>query len=382
MPAFLAASERAKKLAPTSPHATFDLACAYARNGRANEAIAELEQLVLWKSVIDVEKEDDFASLRALPAFRAVVTKLDAIRRTQIGTGGEVLARFSERTLTTEGIAYDDSSGALFVGSAHLRKILRVAPTGSITEWKQSGEDGLEGVLGMDIDPARGLLFACSTADREVEGFSEADSPHAEIVAFELATKKLVLRAVLTGQGEHACNDLAVDRDGSVLASDTGTGALWKLAKDGGLGMLVEPGKLLSPQAIAIGEDALFIADYPRGVARVERATGEVKILPAPTDAVVSGIDGMRAVTGGFVAIQNGIEPHRVVFLASDGHSIERVTVLAMNDPRWHEPTLGAIVGRDLVYVAAAQWGAFDKDGHITHPESLAEPILMRMTLP
>ena len=46
----------------------------------------------------------------------------------------------------------------------------------------------------------------------------------------------------------------------------------------------------------------------------------------------------------------------------------------------YREPTLGTVVGDDLIYVAASQWRSFDEEGHLLR-DQLVEPTILRLPL-
>jgi hypothetical protein len=68
---------------------------------------------------------------------------------------------------------------------------------------------------------------------------------------------------------------------------------------------------------------------------------------------MLDGIDGLLPWRKGLVAIQNGTQPNRILYLALDttGTRITRAEVLEAGNPAWGEPTLGAIRTGELLYV-------------------------------
>ncbi len=378
-PAFVASAERAVRIQPGRPRGLYFLAAAYAVSGRADEAVATLTRLSRLKAYFDIAAEDDFASLRARPDFAQVKAELDALLQKRTNASA-VAFRLSEKDFVAEGIAVDEATGAFFVSSVHRRKIVRVARSGVALDFT-SPEDGLLAVLGLALDPARKVLWACTSAVPEMRGYAKEDEGKAVLVALDLGTGRVTQRHPLSGPGPHNCNDLFLDADGTVLVSDAAAGDLLALPPGKGpLGPFVPKG-FRSPQGIAAIGDALYVADWTRGLARVDRATRRVRWLDAPDDLLLAGTDGLRAHHGKLIAIQNAYEPHRVVELTVEGDRVALSRVLEWNHAEMHEPTLGVVVGHDLVYVADSQWGSFDKDGKIWPPEKLFEPTVLRLRL-
>jgi len=147
----------------------------------------------------------------------------------------------------------------------------------------------------------------------------------------------------------------------------------------------VDVGPLVSPQGIAWSPDGLsfFVADYTQGIARVEIADGAVRLLDAPKDAVVTGIDGLVWADGSLVGIQNGVRPHRVARhrLNPSFERVEEVTVLERGHPSFDEPTLGVRVGAELYYVANSQYRFVGDDGTLVL-DRLQPPVILRAPLP
>lgn len=376
-PAMLRHAEAVLRLAPRSTRAQYNLACALARNGRAQEAVATLDRLAGRGVSFDVAGDEDLASLRDLPTFRAVAAKFADLRR-PLGHAQEAF-RLPEKDLLAEGLTYDPGSRHFFVGSVHRGRIVRVGPDGTSRDFAAVPD----AVLGMAVDPPRQRLWACTTAVPERAGFDPANENRAALVAFDLVDGREVARLPLRGAGRPDCNDVTVAADGSVFVSDARAGTVRTAAAGAReLRVLVPAGRLASPQGLALSADGkvLYVADYPAGVARVDVATGEAALLSAPDDAVVGGIDGLVRHGRVLVGIQNGIRPHRVVALELGAGGITKVEVLLRGHEAFDEPTLGVVVGRDLFFVANSQWESFG--GGKVAAEKLREPVVLRLGLP
>lgn len=376
--AFVATSEQAIGEFRGHPTLLYNLACAYGLSGRADDAARAIDELADRHAYFDIGGEADLDPVRESPAFVRAAARLKAVER-ETRSGGEIAFSLSERDLLTEGVAHDPASGAFFVGSVHRRKIVRIDPGKAPRDFVA---EGLLGVFGLDVDTERGLLWACTGALPEMAGYRESDAGRSEALAFDLRTGALTRRVVVANGGKHACNDLAVAAGGELFVSDPISGEVLRVGPGGEPRPLVPAGVLVSPQAIVPTPEALFVADYALGLARVDRASGRVELLPAPEGVALTGIDGLRLAAGGLVAIQNGVSPHRIVALtlAPGSRRIERARVLAEADPRWNEPTLGTVVGGAFYYIGNSQWPAFAR-GASPAPESLAPPSVFKLTL-
>ena len=112
-----------------------------------------------------------------------------------------------------------------------------------------------------------------------------------------------------------------------------------------------------------IGATLTDHVDGPHDV--VDLSGGGVVRLPTPSDASLIGVDGLARDGGSLYAIQNGVNPQRVLKLVMDAGwtRIDRVEVLAANLPEMEEPTTGVLHDGGLVFVARSQWSDFEDNG-------------------
>ena len=184
--------------------------------------------------------------------------------------------------------------------------------------------------------------------------------------------------------GDHAFGDVALGPDGAVYVSDSLSGQVLRLPPGAEtLQSLVPAGFLGSPQGIVVAEDgtSLIVADYSSGLHRVSLTDGAVTRLSAPADAVLVGIDGLIPMNGGVLALQNGVQPHRVLrlTLSATQTAVTRVEVLAANLDDLNEPSTGLALNGDLVFVSRTQWGAFDGEGQ-RRVQDPAPTVISRLT--
>jgi sugar lactone lactonase YvrE len=383
--AFLRFAKEAQRLRPTHGGVTYALASAYALSGDTTAAAAALGRFVALGYTADLDADADFAVLRGRPVY-------DSLRRALQGNAAPLVRSrpaftLAERDLLTEGIAYDPVTRSFYVGSVHHGKILRVDRGGRATDFVAPGLAGFWAPLGMRVDATRRVLWVAAAALPQTIGFDSADAGRSGLFRFDLASGALTGRYPLPDDGApHVLGDVALSRAGDVYATDSrGPGVYRVRTGADAIERFVASPLLLSAQGLAFDarEDALFVADYARGILRIDLATREVRLLDAADDVLALGIDGLYYVDGALIGVQNGVTPHRVVRLRLDprGERVERVEVLERARPDYAEPTLGVMVGRDFYYVAASQWERFHDDGTIDAPETLREPLILRLRL-
>ncbi len=385
LPAFLQHAEEASRLRPTHGGAVYALASAHALLGDTAEAIAALHRYADLGYTADVAADSDFVALARVPAFARVRGEIER-NGTPLSKGRPAFT-LPQTDLLTEGIAYDPISRSFFVGSVRHRKVLRVDRRGGVTEFVASGTGGLWAPLGMRVDSARGALWVASTAVPQMSGYAPADSFRSGLFRFDLADGHPTGRYPAPNDARpHALGDLIVARNGDVYTTDSRAPTIYRLPAGGdSLETFVDSPLLLSAQGLALDADerSLYVADYARGLLRIDLATRAISLMPAPDNVLALGIDGLYLTDGTLVGIQNGITPHRVArfALSADGSRVVSVRVLERARPDYAEPTLGVVVGKDLFYVANSQWERFGDDGRIEAPDSLRPPLVLRLRL-
>jgi sugar lactone lactonase YvrE len=253
--------------------------------------------------------------------------------------------------LEPEGIAYD--AGSFYAGSIKKREILRVVPGKSVEVFATTATEPMDSPLGLRVDRARGLLWAATEADPDQEGFGEADRGRSALLAFDLATGVRRRVIALPRDVEHLLNDITLDADGTLYATDSAGGRVWILGPDdGALRPLTPAGALIYPNGIAWRDGALFVADA-MGIWRVDHRGGAARLLACPPGVSVGAFDGLYASGDGLVGVQN-VGRGRIVALtlsAARDAVIER-WILESAHPAFDEPTTGAIVDSALYVLA------------------------------
>lgn len=261
-----------------------------------------------------------------------------------------------------EGIAWDGSRRRLFASSVVGRELLYAEGA----TWHAVPRFNPGSLFGLAIDAPRRLIWIASGV---VEQTPSPQTAFRGLIALSLDDFREVYRIASPDGGSPA--DIAIGADGTVYAADPARGAIWRVGLgDGGATVLVPPGTLRNPQGMVPSADRrrLYVSDYEYGLAVVDLDDGSVVRLGSDVPTMLDGIDGLIGWRGGLLAIQNGTNPRRILHLAlsRDGMRIGAARVVESNHPEWGEPTLGAVMGQSLLYVADAQWDRYGAGGVVT----------------
>jgi len=375
-------SLRAELLLPDHPRLLFNTACALVATGSNDGALDRLERIADMEVALDLASSDSLAPLRGHPRYLAVTKAMAALAEPV--ERSTVAFTVPDPTFLVEGVAVDPATGELLLSSLYQRRIVRVGADGRM-EPLTLPDDSLWSMLGMAIDPDRRSLWTVTVSGPRMRGAAPDEPVRSALVRISLADGSVLARLEPpAGPPSSVLDSVAVAPGGTVFVSDSGAGAIHRLAPGGdALEVLVEPGSFLSTQGLTLSADGavLWAADYGRGVARVDPTSGELSFLDNRGPSLI-GIDGLERAGADLIAIQNGVEPPRVVriVLAEDGGSVARVELLERAHHLYREPTLGTVVGNELLYVAASQWRAFDAEGRLLR-DQLIEPAILRLPL-
>jgi sugar lactone lactonase YvrE len=333
-------------------------------------ALAHLRRLdrLGWDFPLDPR---EFPGLVDTPEGRALSAAM-AAREPIVHTSAPAFTG-SDASLVPEGIGFDAESGAFFLGSIARRKIVRVDLGASATE-RDLVTRGLGGVLGIEVDPGRRLLWAAHNPP----GRAGQRMGRSALSAFDVDSGALVREASLAG--DHLLNDVAVTAAGDVYVTDSEGGGVHRLPAGGSvLEPVVAAGTLFYPNGIVWAEDRqrLLVADAS-GI-HVVAPDGSRRRLGHGPARSLGAIDGLELAGRTLVAVQNGYGQPRVVRFELDGDltRVERVEVLETRHPAFASPTTGVIAHGVFHYIANSHVGALGPDGAVARPEVLRPPLIL-----
>lgn len=291
-----------------------------------------------------------------------------------------------EKDAHIESIAYDALTRTFYLGAIHKRKILQHKVTGQISDFRQTAQDSLYSVLGLQVDTKRRVLWACATALPQMTGYNAADKNKAAVFKYALDKPRLLGRYTLPNDGKtHVLGEPLVASNGDVYVSDSGNPAIYRIRNGSNTLELFLQTALRSLQGIAFSADeqVLFIADYATGIHRYDLISRQLVPLQKADGLNDRGTDGLYVYQNQLIAIQNGLSPSRVVrfTLNKTLTRLDAVVPLELNNPQFNEPTLGVVVGDRLYYVANSQWGSYTKENVMFPPEELADGLILKVNL-
>ena len=156
--------------------------------------------------------------------------------------------------------------------------------------------------------------------------------------------------------------DISASQSG-IFASDSQNGLVWGLlsARRAGLRAINRPGSGKSAQGNALAQSGteVMVADYARGIGRIDLKTTATTWLSRQDGKPLRGVDGFIRCGNSYLGVYNGETPGRIVTIRMRSAGIEYgelVKNLTLADP-----TQIAFDGKRLLAVADSGWEAIGK---------------------
>lgn len=372
----IAKLEQVALLRPDYPRAHLNLARLHAAAGNSDASITALRRLAEMQVRINVA-DPAFDSLRSTGAFQELSGRL-AAGPDPTGAGSSSSFTIDGVTGIIESCLRDTKSGAWLFGDVRNRCIWKSDPDGGSLTKFTSGDDALDGVFRLAWSPDGRTLWASTATSGAMTGDDAEDGKRSALIAIDTATGRVRGRFAAPDDGrKHLIGDFIIADDGSILATDSMSPVIWRLAPDGtALESWLEHDDFVNLQGLALSAagDTLYAADYSNGIWRIDIAMKTHSLLTPPLSASLFGIDAIAPAGDRILAVQSGLNPQRLLLVAprTDGPSPARV--IASGLPAMTDLALGSVHGGRFHFVADSGWALFD-------PAPEREPEPRRVTV-
>jgi sugar lactone lactonase YvrE len=187
-----------------------------------------------------------------------------------------IRATLPDSTFWPEGMDYDARTGRYYVASVRHGTIAEVTSGGSAREIIARHSLGIGSMLGVRVDPAGGVLWATTSGRPQLAGYQPADSAIAALLRVRISDGTVEQRWDLAPSPRgHTLGDLAVGPAGDVYVTDSNEPVLYRLRPGASALEPMTDSLFKSLQGLAPSADGrwLYLADYSRGLLRVDLAT-------------------------------------------------------------------------------------------------------------
>lgn len=368
--------------APSYPDMKLLYAYALVSTGKPHEAKQKLNELTNYPYPVIYEKlntgyRPDFEHLIGYDSILNISKQYsDPVNNSTISY------TLGEKGIVPEGVAYDKVSKTLFISSIYKRKIIAINAEGNIKDFIPSGFDGIQGVIGMEVDPKRRHLWACSAWTRMKKPSDKMDK-YSGIYKFDLETGELIKKYLIKDTVERLVNDVTIHSNETAFITESLKGKVYMIQpqKDS-LELFIDSDHYHYANGIALSdhEKYLFIAHFS-GIDRVDLSNSKIKRLKTPGNLTLSAIDGLAFYNNSLIAHQSGLGGVYRYYLNEKMDSVTTSAVIESNNPYFEIPTTGEIDGDNYYFIANAQLRRFDKNGIIFPDEKLDSVYILKAKL-
>ena len=372
--------KKAYALNPYHQGIAYQAGIACVLHNKPAEAVPYLKQAILSQADFNLDVPE-LKALKSTPQFAALKKLQQELVKPVIHSDTALV--ITDRSLHPEGIAV--LKDVFYIGSIHKRKIMKFRADGSSEEFTRGAVDGMTAVFALTVDEKRNVLWASSSPMPEMTDYN-ALIPSA-VFKFDLRSGKLIKKFLPENPSmELVLGDLAINKKGDVWASDTKNNLLFKVNETSGkLEQVFSSDELINLQGITFSDDGkfLFLADYVKGVFRLEVAKLTLTPLVLRVDVSLKSIDGLIFHENSLLATQNNIKPMRMTryMLNAELDHITAFEIIDRGHPAFNEPTQACVEGTTLYYIANSPWTGYNDQHQIKSEKELQDVVILKYEL-
>jgi hypothetical protein len=198
--AFASSLETARALNPYSLATQYNLACAYARTGRKEDALRLLRGLVAARVDYGMADDPDLEALRGEAEFTALLASLEQSLAPIANSTHEFT--IEQLGLLPEGIAIDADTSRIFVGSMRSGDIFVLDVQGQLSKFTTVEHEGTLAAIGLYVDGDSDTLWAIGTSFNLNEDFDPQAPVRAGVFGFDLASGQLKKKLLAADPGD------------------------------------------------------------------------------------------------------------------------------------------------------------------------------------
>lgn len=369
--------ERLVELLPNSGNLKLQLAMAYAGEDSKTQTYDTLMKLLNQGYSYDIEKDPRFDNVHGNKLWNYIVVN-NANNGKPFGEG-KVAFDLPKGDLLLESIAWDPTRKEFLVGSVREGKVYLSDASGKLTDFISSDAvNGLTGVFGLAVDAPRDKLYVIANGVPYFNQFKADMLGTGALYEFALSSGKFIHKYNLPSDGKNHVLTSVTAGAGLVFVADGVNQEIYR-ADAGALKLVTGNTALTGIRGIALSGDGkiLYLADEALGIFGLDLSkTKAFEIAHNADKLTFGGIDGLYWYDGALIAIQNEMQPQRIMRfkLSPDGRSVTAAMALDVAQPSFKLLTVGTVAGDKFYTIVNSQKGLYDKYGVLTDSANL-EPV-------
>lgn len=350
-------------------------------NNKKDEAFQYLRAALLIRTDFSLDIPD-LSTLTTDPRYDALKKLQATLSHTIIHS--DTLFVIRDKTLHIESITPGEKEGVFYAACIHKRKVVRVVD-GEVQDIKGLGPDRPGAVFDVKMDRDGRHLWISSSPMPEMEDAGQ--SAASAVIRYDTREEKIAdIYLPMNTTEELIFGSLAFDPAGEVYVSDSKSNLIFRVdRKQKKLIQYHSSEEFWNIQGLAFSPDGkfMFVADYVKGIFRIDRKNFEAKLLQPRFDMSLKSVDGLVFYKNTLIAIQNGVFPMRVVqyTLSKSMDQLTGYTIIDQAHPAFHEPTQGSLSGDVFYYVAGSYWEGYDETRALKPDSQLKEVAILKTNL-
>ena len=378
--AFYTLINKAHELHPYHQVILYQKGIAAALTNHQEESVKSLREAILINADFDLNIPD-LLMLSGNKEFAAVKELQSKLKQSIIQSDTAFIIK--DRSLHLESIAASERKGVFFGSSIYERKLVRIGKNGETTNFTTPTKN-VAAVMGTKLHKRKKEVWICASPLPEMKNYDSA--ARSGVFQLELRTGKILKEFETDSIRDSILGDLIVSKKGEVFVSDSKSNCVLKVNRERGkLEVFYSNEAFWNIQGITFSDDEayMFIADYIKGVFRLDMRTMQLIYVDRKVLSSLKGIDGLTFYKGSLIAIQNGVKPMRVTqyFLNKELNAVVDYRIIDRGHPAFNEPTNGCLVGDEFYYVANSQWSGYDENHQLLPEDKLQDIVLLKFSL-
>ncbi len=260
----------------------------------------------------------------------------------------QIAFSISEKDLNPEGITYDPVEKMFYLGSMNKHKIVKVDPSGKSTDFTSEGQDGLNMVLGIHVDPIHRLLWVVSYSKKR-----------SEVLKYNLSSGKLIKKYFLSAvpnEIKPSFNDLVIHTNGDVYVSGSNS-IYWISHSSDKMEVFLNSNSFSTFNGITLSDDAqtIYVSDYFVGIYKIDIKTKSFYLLTHEPGFNSIGVDGLYFLNNQLYCVQDVVNSIDRFSLNKKGTHLKSCEFFERNTQYLHMPTTGVIIDDYFYFIADTQ---------------------------
>ncbi|NAS30776.1 hypothetical protein GTQ40_07325 [Flavobacteriaceae bacterium R38] len=348
---------KALELHPSHPTILFNLAASYALNNEKEKAYNALNKLISWNADLKFDEEEDFENLLKdtdkLDNLKSVVIKY----ATKIENSSLYFETQNKYHLE-DFVLKDDFAYLTDVRNGIVLKY-------DIKNKKAKELNQLPGAAMAVIDGGKNVVWVSVAMLPQYHDYSEEKGN--EGIIYKMNTSDGTILSTVQLQKKAVIGSMILAEDNKIYATNSSTPELLVInTNNNEIEKIIPIKEAFNLQGVTISEDGkyVYIADYIKGIVRINLNDYDDRIWLRSDDYLLKGIDGLTFINNTtLIAVQNSSTPKKVIKIIHDVQQVKSISLLDNALDQLGEPTNGKFYENlGYLYIANSQWPFYNRE--------------------